>query len=201
MVKHESSNQLITNAHNRVRSYDLEDGALIWECGGQVSNVIPSPVANDSTVYCMSGYRGSAVMALPLDAKGDITDSDKIEWSKSKDTPYVPSPILYDDLLYFNRSNDTILTCIEAKTGEIIIARTRMPGLNRLYASPVGAADRIYFVGRRGATLVLKKGNNFEVLASNELDELIDASPALVGNQLFLRSKKSLYCISEDDEN
>lgn len=197
VVEHEGTEQLITNAHNRVRSYDLANGDLIWECGGQVSNVTPSPVTDGEAVYCMSGYRGSSVMALPLDATGDITDSDKVGWSKSRGTPYVPSPILYDGFLCFNQTNDAILTCLDAKTGETLIERTRMPGVRGLYASPVGASDRVYYVSRDGVTLVLEKGPEFKVLATNKLKEPIDATPALVGNQIFLRSEKSLYCIGE----
>jgi outer membrane protein assembly factor BamB len=168
---------------------------LIWECGGQVSNVTPSPLTDGEAVYCMSGYRGSAAMALPLDATGDITDSDQIRWSLSRGTPYVPSPILYDGLLYFNQTNDAILTCLDAKTGETLIARTRLPGIRGVYASPVGAADRVYYVGRDGVTLVLEKAPELRILATNRLAEPIDATPALVGNQIFLRSESSLYCI------
>jgi outer membrane protein assembly factor BamB len=136
-------------------------------------------------------------MALPLDATSDITDSGQIVWSKTRGTPYVPSPILYDGLLYFNQSNDAILTCLDAKTGETLIERTRMLGLRGLYASPVGASGRVYVVGRNGVTLVLEKGSEFKVLATNTLEEPIDATPALVGNQIFLRGEKSVYCISE----
>jgi outer membrane protein assembly factor BamB len=197
VVEHEGIEQLITNAHHRVRSYDLANGDLIWQCGGQVFNVTPSPVTDGEAVYCMSGYRGSSAMALPLDATGDITDSDQIVWSKSRGTPYVPSPILYDGLLCFNQTNDAILTCLDAKTGQTLIERTRMPSIRGLYASPVGASNRVYFVGRNGVTLVLEKGPEFRVLATNKLDEPMDATPALVGNQVFLRSEKSLYCIGE----
>lgn len=192
--------QVITNASNRVRSYDLKNGEIIWECGGQVSNVIPSPVSNDKQVYCMSGYRGNALFALPLSAKGDITDSDAIAWSKQRGTPYVPSPLLYDDLLYFNQSNDAILTCLEAKTGNTVIERTRMEGLRNIYASPVGAANRVYFVGRDGSALVIEKSKTLKVLATNRLAERIDASPAIVGDRLFLRGEKHLYCIGAKAE-
>ncbi len=197
VVKHEGIEQLITNAHNRVRSYDLATGDLIWQCGGQVSNVTPSPVTDGEAVYCMSGYRGSSAIALPLVATSDITDSDQIVWSKTRGTPYVPSPILYDGLLYFNQSNDAILSCLDAKTGETVIERTRMEGLRGLYASPVGASDRVYIVGRNGVTLVLEKGPEFKVLATNTLEERSDATPALVGNQIFLRGENSLYCIGK----
>ncbi len=197
VVKHDGKTQVIANGKIRVRSYDLADGSLLWECGGQVSNVTPSPVAWNETVFCMSGYRGSALFALPLAATGDITGSSHIKWSKSKGTPYVPSPLLYDGLLYFNQSNSAIVTCLDAETGDVLIERTRMPGIRRLYASPVGAAGRIYFAGRDGETLVIQRGAEFKVIAANRLDDGFDASPALVGDRLLLRGKKHLYCISE----
>jgi outer membrane protein assembly factor BamB len=189
---------VVTNGKNRVRSYDLQDGSLVWECGGQVANVTPSPVAAKDTVYCMSGYRGAALFALPVDATGDITGTDKIKWAKSEGTPYVPSPLLYDGLLYYNQSNNAIMSCVDVETGEVVIERTRMPGIRRLYASPVGAAGRIYFAGRDGETLVIERGRRFKVLATNRLDEGFDASPALVGDQLFLRGSSHLYCVSDD---
>ncbi|HUG19030.1 MAG TPA: PQQ-binding-like beta-propeller repeat protein [Planctomycetaceae bacterium] len=189
--------QVITNASNRVRSYDLADGSLIWECGGQVGNVIPSPVTNGELVFCLSGYRGSAALAIPLDSTGDLTGSDKIAWSVSRGSPYVPSPLLYDGLLYFNKSNDAIISCIEAQTGKILIGETRLPGVRRIYASPVGAAGRVYFVGRDGDTTVLERGEELKVLATNQLDEGCETSPAIVGKQMFLRGKNHLYCLEE----
>ena len=189
---------MIVNASNRVRSYDLTKGEVLWECGGQVGNVTPSPVANDKLVYCMSGYRGSALYALPFDQQGDLTDSDKIAWKASRGTPYVPSPLLYGNRLYFNQSNDGILTCLDAATGKTLIDRTRLPGLARVYASPVGAAGRVYLTSRSGATLVIKDSDTFEVLAENKLDDDFDASPAIVGKELFLRGKRNLYCLAEE---
>jgi len=198
IVQHGGVTQVITNGQNRVRSYNAEDGSLIWECGGQVSNVTPSPVATDDAVFCMSGYRGSALFALPLNETGDLTDTDKIKWTASRGTPYVPSPLLYQGGLYFNQSNNAIISCMDAKTGEMIIERSRLTGINGLYASPVGADDRIYFAGRDGTTLVVERGPEVKVLATNLLDERVDASPALAGNQIFLRGKSHLYCISSD---
>ena len=197
VVESAGTTQVITNASNRVRSYDLASGKVIWECGGQVGNVTPCPVTSDGLVYCMSGYRGNALLAIPLDSKGDITGTDKVAWTQNRGTPYVPSPLLYDGLLYFNQSNNGILTCVDAKPGRTVIERTRMPDMSRIYASPVGAAGRVYFVSRDGVTLVLKRGSEFKVMATNRLDEGIDASPAIVGKQLFLRGRQHLYCIAE----
>ena len=71
---------MIVNATGRTRSYDLATGAPLWQCGGQVDNPIPSPVARDGVVYCMTGYNGYAIAAIPLDAKGDVTNSDTLRW-------------------------------------------------------------------------------------------------------------------------
>ncbi|MEC9091974.1 MAG: hypothetical protein VX438_04655, partial [Planctomycetota bacterium] len=112
-------------------------------------------------------------------------------------TPYVPSPILYENRLYFTKSNGNILTCVDAKTGKIIFDRTRLSALRSIYASPTGADGKIYFVGRDGTTVVIQAGTTYKELAVNRLNERIDASPVLVGNEIFLRGKSRLYCISD----
>lgn len=199
IVEYEGQTQVITNASRKVRSYDLATGNIVWECGGQVANVTPSPVLSGKNVICMSGYRGSAAFSIPLDARGDITGSDTITWKFDRDTPYVPSPLLFDDMLYFNKLNNGILTCLVAQTGKPIIESTRLQGLSNIYASPVGAAGRVYFVGRDGTTVVLKRSETVELLATNKLDDSIDASPAIVGTQLFLRGQKHLYCLQAEE--
>jgi outer membrane protein assembly factor BamB len=195
VVEHNGRVQVITNASKRVRSYDLTTGEILWECGGQVSNVIPSPVQIGDLVCCMSGYKGSIAMAIPLNSTGDISDANRIVWRHDRDTPYVPSPLLYGDMLYFNKTNSAILTCLNARTGQSVIEATRLQELSNIYASPVGAAGRVYFVSREGTTLVLKHGPKLEPLATNRLDDHIDASPAIAGKQLFLRGRKFLYCL------
>lgn len=197
VIEHKGKTQVIVNGHTRVRSYDFATGKLIWSCGGQTLNVIPTPVSSDRLVYCMSGFRGNAVYAIPLDSQGDITDTGKIAWKRTSSAPYVPSPLLYDGLLYFIKTNRATLTCVKAKTGEPVFEEQTLPELRGVYASPVGVAGRIYFVGRRGTTVVLEKGNAFKVLSINKLDDPIDASPAVVGKQMFLRGSKHLYCIEE----
>jgi outer membrane protein assembly factor BamB len=198
IVEYKGRTQVIVNGMNRIRSYDLATGAVIWQCGGMTLNAIPSPVYADGVIYCMSGYRGAAAVAVPLDATGDVTGSKKVLWSYDHGTPYVPSPLLFDGRLWFTQANTPLLTCLDIKTGKPLIDRERLPGLTSLYASPVAAKDRIYFTGREGITLVLKSGDKLEVLATNRLGEAIDASPAIVGKQLFLRGEKHLYCIAAE---
>jgi outer membrane protein assembly factor BamB len=193
IVEHKGRTQVIVPATNHVRSYDLKDGSLIWTGGEMTTNCIPSPVATHSTVYVMSGYKGATAYAISLDAIGDV--GNKQLWKYGKGTPYVPSPALVGDRLYFTQSNEALLTCLDIKTGKPLIDRARLDGLSSLYASPICAAGRIFITGRDGTTLVLKQSDQLELLATNQLDDPMDASPVAVGRQLFLRGAKFLYCI------
>jgi outer membrane protein assembly factor BamB len=198
VVEHKDRTQVIVNGTNRVRSYDFNNGKLLWECGGMTVNAIPSPVASNGILYCVSGYQRSAAFALPLDATGDVTGSEKVLWRHKQGTPYVPSPMLLGDRLYFTKANENILTSLDIKSGKPVLDLVRLPSVTSFYASPVAAAGRIYLVDRNGTTLVLKQGDKLEVLAINRLDDAIDATPALVGKQIFLRGEKYLYCIEGD---
>lgn len=197
VVLHDGKPQVVANATNRVRSYDLANGKLIWENSGTTMNAIPSPVAAEGIVYVTGGFRGSALYAIRLaEAKGDLSNSAAVVWKHDQDTPYVPSPLLYDGKLYFLKVNTGVLSCFNAKTGEPHYSRQRLESIANIYASPVGAAERVYLVGRDGTTMVIKNSASFEVLATNKLDDGIDASPALVDNEIYLRGKKFLYCLA-----
>jgi outer membrane protein assembly factor BamB len=198
VVEHKGRTQIILTATKRIHSYDLADGRALWQCGGLTVNCIPSSVRFNDSVICMSGYKGAAAFRIPLDAAGDVTGSDKIIWSHKRGTPYVPSPLLSGDRLYFTSANQPLLTCLDAKTGAVIMDRERLRGLSSLYASPMEADGRIYITDRDGTTLVIERGDKLKVLSINRLDEPIDASPVAVGKQLFLRGAKHLYCIEGD---
>jgi outer membrane protein assembly factor BamB len=189
--------QVVTAASNRVRAYDLADGALVWEGPGLTPNSIPTPVYGDGLLYLTAGFRGNALMAVKLaEAKGDVEKGSAIAWRYDKDTPYVPSPLLYRGGLYFLKSNSGILTRLDAKTGEKHFTE-RVPPLENVYASPVGADGRVYVVDRNGTTAVLDAGPALKVLAVNTLADPIDASPALVDGEIFLRGRRYLYAIAE----
>ena len=195
VVEHKGQTQVIVNGTKRIRSYDLATGAELWQCGGMSTNAIPSPVAADGVVYVMSGYGGTSAVAVPLDSKGDLGTDGKLAWRHSKGTPYVPSPLLLGDRLYFTQANVPLLTVLDIKTGQARLDRERLQGVESFYASPIAAAGRIYLVSREGTTLVLRQGDSLEVLATNKLGDPIDASPVAVGRQLFLRGERYLYCI------
>lgn len=195
VVERGGMSQIVTAASGWIRSYDLDSGDLLWHCSGLTGNVIPCPVIDGDYVICMSGYQGYAAMAIPLTETGDISGSEKILWKKDRGTPYIPSPLLYDGLLFYNQSNQSILTCLNSKTGDVVFGPERIGQLSNIYASPVGAAGRVYITDRGGKTLVLRRSRELEVLAENQLDDRFDASPALAGRQLFLRGSEYLYCI------
>jgi len=197
VIEHNGAAQVVVNATRKVRSYDLKTGKQLWEVGGMTANAIPSPVAADGLVYVTSGFRGAALLAIDPGRRGELTGTDAIKWSYSKGTPYVPSPLLYEGKIYVFSGNNAVLTCFDAKTGKVLIDSKRVEDLEGVYASPVGAAGRVYMVGRNGTTVVAKNGAPLEVLASNPLDDRIDASPAPVGKELFLRGQQYLYCIAE----
>lgn len=196
IVEHQGQDQVVTNG-TTVRSYDLQTGNLIWSCGGQVSNPIPCPIRKDGTVFCMTGYRGNAVYAISLDGKGDVTDSDDVIWSRSDAAPYVSSAALYQGRIYLTKGRTGILSILDAETGRPIVNQHRLNGMDSLYASPVAAAGRVYFSSRDGTTVVIRAADAVEILATNQLGETIDASPAIVDNQLFIRGAKHLFCIEE----
>ena len=199
VVEHNGNHQVIINATHRTRSYDLATGEVLWECGGMTANTIPSPVTANGIVYVTSGFRGNALQAIRLDdAEGDITRGEAIVWEYGRDTPYVPSPLLYDDTLYFLKLNRGILSAFNANTGEAYYGPERLEGISEVYASPVGADGRIYVASRDGVTLVIKHGSTLEVLAQNALNDGFNASPVIVGKEIFLRGNKSLYCIASE---
>jgi outer membrane protein assembly factor BamB len=197
IVEHAGRAQVVTSGQNRLRSYDLATGELIWDSEGVTMNPIPSPVAADGLVFVTSGFQGSNLKAVRLaDARGDISKSGAIVWTLDADTPYVPSPLLYDGLLYLIKSNSPILSAFDAKTGTPHFRSQRLDGLAEVYSSPVGAAGRVYITGRDGTTLVIKRGPTFEVLAKNTLNDGFDASPALVDGDMYMRGYKYLYDIA-----
>lgn len=197
IVQHGGKAQVVTTATGKVRSYDLATGEQVWEHAGLTQNSIPTPIARDGIVYVMSGFRGNALYAIKLGKTGDLTDTESVLWKHAKSTPYVPSPLLVGERLYFTSGNEATLSCFNAITGAPYYESERIEGPRGMYASPIAAKDRVYLAGRNGTSVVVKNSDKLEILATNTLDEAFDASPAAVGNELYLRGKSNLYCIAE----
>lgn len=197
VTTHENKQQIIVNGTGSVKSYDALDGTVLWECGGQTVNAIPSPIRFRDSVICTSGYRGSLACLIPLNSKGNVTESKAIEWKLTQGTPYVPSPILSGTRFLFTAGNSNVLSCVDASTGKALLERKRMERIRTMYASPILANGNFYFTSREGLTVVVKDNESLDVIAVNELEDVIDASPVAVDDQLFLRSWSTLYCIQD----
>jgi len=198
VVTGEGAPQVVVAGTNRVVSYDLATGEERWRAGGLTPNAIPSPVYGDGIVYVTSGFRGNALQAIRLSAaKGEVASPPALVFRYDKDTPYVPSPLLYKGQLYFLKSNSGVITALDAKDGSVRFSE-RLEAVPNVYASPVGAAGRVYVTGREGTVAVLAAGPKLELLATNRLEDGFDASPALVDREIYLRGRKHLYRISAD---
>ena len=190
--------QIVLPASKRTRSYDAATGELIWEASGLTGNVIPMPMTGHGLVYVTSGFQGFSMQAIKLTARGDISNTDAIVWNARKSTPYVASPVLSGDRIFMTKSTNEYLSCVNALTGEFHYQDQPLQGMRGgIYASPVAANGHLYVVGREGTVLVLKDAATFEVVATNQLNDKIDASPVAVDRELFLRGHDYLYCIAE----
>jgi outer membrane protein assembly factor BamB len=191
--------QVITSATGKIRSYDLKTGEIVWEGGGMTANVIPSPLVEGNRAYLMSGFRGNALMAINLTkAKGNIAGSEAILWEYNRNTPYTPSGLLANGKLYFLRSNNGNLTCLDTSDGKENYSLAKLEGTGTVFASPVGVKDRLYVSSQSGITYVIRQGPEFEIISKNSLEDGNFASPAIAGDEIFIRGFQYLYCISRE---
>ena len=199
VVEVDGKQQVIVSATKRVRGYDLATGQELWECSGLTDNVVSSPVYWRGLVIAGNSYYSQAMMAIRLaGAKGDLSNTTNVAWRLNRLTPYVSSPLLYDDTLYHVRHNQNILVRLNPATGEFRGEPLRLEGIRDfIFSSPVGAGGRIYITARDGTTVVLRHDAENATLAVNHLDDSFSASAALAGRELFLRGEKFLYCLAE----
>jgi len=197
LIEHEGRKQVVVTATKKVRSYDPDNGKLLWEAAGLGSNVIPAPVYQNGVVYVMSGHRDPKLMAIKLGKEGDLTGSDAVLWSHTRGLSYTTSPVLHDNRLYYVTDNG-MLSALNATTGEPYYSQTRLPKTYNLKASPVGANGKLYLATEDGDVVIVKMGDQLEVLATNTLtDQVFIATPVIAGGELFLRGQNALFCISD----
>ena len=186
--------ELIASGTEFIVSYDPATGKELWRHKGVESNAIPSPVANNDTVFLVAGFPAKIALAIKLGGSGDLTGTPNVPWTYAKGTAYVPSPILYGDYLYLTTDRG-ILTCIDAKTGEVKYEGGRIPIPATFTASPVAFEGKILLTSEDGDTFIVKAGPKHEVLATNSIGEAVYASPAIADGSIFIRGEKNLYRI------
>jgi outer membrane protein assembly factor BamB len=180
--------QLIMPSAVATIAYDPQRGEPLWMVYHDGMNASARPVYAEGLVFITNGM-GSMVAVRP-DGQGDVTGT-HIAWSDRKGVAKKSSPLLIDGLLYMN-SDDGVVSCRDAKTGEIYWQK-RAGG--EFAASPIYAGGRIYCFSTEGTILTIKPGTEYELLAETELGDGFMASPAVVGNELILRSKSHLYSV------
>lgn len=191
---------LITHGADYVVAHRLEDGQELWRCGGlnppgtynNTLRFVASPVAVPGLIVVPSAKNGPVLGILPT-ARGDITTSNVGKaWTMKKNTPDVPSPLVYDGLVYLCRENGNLI-CLEAKTGKQLYEKRTHADRHR--ASPVYADGKIFLTARDGTISVVKPGPEFELLASNSMNENMSSSPAIAERTIYLRTFDNLYAI------
>lgn len=197
IVEHDGKKQIIMNGQNKARAYDLSSGKELWRCGGQTQRPVASPVQIDDIVIVGSGFRGSFIGAFKLGGSGDIEGTKNVVWTLGRDTPDISSPLLSEGRLYFHKGKSGVLSCVDAKTGKFHFGPSRIPGVDRMYASPVAAGGHVYITDRNGTITVIKDAPTLEVVATNSMGEGVDSTPAPVDNELFIRGERHLFCIGK----
>jgi outer membrane protein assembly factor BamB len=196
VIVHAGVEQAIVSATNRVRSYDVSNGKLLWEAGGLGSNVIPAPVVHNGTVVVMSGHRDPNMLAIKLGGKGDLTGTESVLWTNQRGNSYTASPVLHEGKLYFVTDNG-MLSCIDFATGKPHYLQQRLGDKPYNFkSSPVAANGKLYLATEQGDVLVVKLGPEYELLAVNPMgDQMFVATPAIADGEIYLRGPNELYCI------
>ncbi len=199
VITHNGRHQLISPSAAETISYDPQTGEELWRVRHGGMNTATRPLYADGLVFITVGDAVAGIkptlLAVRPEGTGDIT-AEAIAWTNDKTPPKRSSPLVVDDLL-FTISDDGVAMCLEATTGEIVW-RSRIAGNYR--TSPVYAAGRIYFANLEGDVNVIAADRDFQLLASNHLEHGFQASPAIVGNAIYLRSTKRLYCIESTED-
>lgn len=187
--------EIIVNGQSQVMAYNPDTGVELWRCRGMSFEVIPTPVVGYGLVFCSSG-RAGPTLAIRPGGKGDVTDS-HLAWSTPRGSPFVPSPILYQDLLYTINDMASIVSAFDARTGTSLwqgrLGQSQREGFS---ASPVAVNGKVFFTNDQGETFVLKAGPTFELLHVNAIGERTLASPALVDGTWYIRTDQHLFAIA-----
>ncbi len=194
LVEHHGQTDILVPGKNRLTGFDAKTRTELWKFGegeGPFNGeIVVSPVYGDGTVF-LQLWRQSLIHAIRLRSNGQPPE---LVWVSEKPGPQEPSPVYYRGLLYVLLDNG-VLTCLDGATGTEVY-RKRLAG--SCNSSPIANDGCIYLSNNDGTTFVVKAGKEFELLATNSLDERITASPAVSGDTLIYRTDSHLYCIGND---
>jgi outer membrane protein assembly factor BamB len=159
---------------------------------------VASAVSIGDIAILASGFRGNYIGAFHMGGRGDLQGTGNVIWSEDENTPDLASPLLSERRLYFTKGKSARLSCVDPLTGKAHYTTERIPNLSTLYASPVAAGGHVYITGRSGTTVVIKDDTKLKIVATNSVGEGVDATPAPVDEQLFIRGERHLFCIEAE---
>lgn len=184
--------ELICPAAAWTQAFDPATGKELWRVKHGGINVAAPPQFGHGMLFLSTGWSGDRLLAVKPGGTGDVTAS-RVVWRNKQGVPTRSSPILVDDLL-FMVADKGVMTCIDAKTGQTVW-QERVAG--EYSASPIYAGGHVYFFSHEGPMTVIRPGRKFQKVAENRLAEGCMATPAAVGNALFIRTIGHLYRIEE----
>jgi outer membrane protein assembly factor BamB len=187
--------ELALSVQGRVAGFDPDTGEELWSAAGHKGYVCPSVVVHDGIVYAIGG--GGTSLAVKAGGRGDVTET-HVLW-RAKKGPNASSPVYHDGHLYWTSESGGVLHCQDAATGNCTENRLA-PDVGRIWASPILAEGKLYFVSQFKGTYVVAAQPKFELLDHNVLEDdksRSNASLAVSGGQMFLRNDQYLYCIGK----
>ncbi len=204
IVETASRTQIVCNGFKQMAGYDFTSGEQLWTLKGGGDVPVPTPLFANGLIYLTNGHGRTPTYAISPAASGDLTPAEDAEklpdgltWYQPRDGSYMPTPIVIGDRLYTCNDNGRLVVR-NAMTGEQIYRR-RVSGRASTYsASAVATPDRVYFSGENGDVVVIKTGDEYELLAENQMGEVVMATPAISGNRLLIRTSKALFCLENE---
>lgn len=204
IVEHNGRDQILVNGWRHTGAYDFETGEEIWKIDGGGDIPVPTPVTAHGLAFFTSAHgRFRPMRAVRLEARGDITPpkiedtNEAVAWVHKRLGNYMGTPIVVGERLY--ACNDVgMLTCFDARTGEVRFRKRIGDGGGGFTASPVSDGKHLYFAGETGKVFVVAPGDELSLAATNELGETCLATPALADGFLFFRTRSKLIALRKD---
>jgi outer membrane protein assembly factor BamB len=191
----DGAHELAIAMPQKVLGFDPATGKQLWDCANDIRwYIAPSMVADDGVIWSLGGRSGVAAVAVRAGGRGDVTGTHRL-WTSEKGSN-VSSPVVHEGHLYWMHESRGVAFCAEAMTGRIVYEE-RIERAGQVYASAVLADGKLYYVSRNGRTFVVAASPRYELLAVNDLGDAgtFNASPAVTGNRLLIRSDRFLYCL------
>ncbi|MBN2416698.1 PQQ-binding-like beta-propeller repeat protein [bacterium] len=203
IVEWQGRKELVTNSSNSIYGYDPESGKELWRLGKSSQITAPTPVFADGLIVVASGRGPEAPIAVVrAGAEGDITPAEdgtgpSIAWYKLRRGPYMPTPLIYEGLLYVLNNNGRF-DCYDLATGEECYRERIKHAGGGFSASPVAADGYIYLSGEDGQIFVVQAGRTFSQAAVNYMGERLMATPAIAGGRMYVKGEKHLFVIGKE---